>query len=64
MLGFLFFLGYLISGPIYTLFVLSPRSSKLASPKEPQQELRAGSGIFTRQGLWPWDKALRCMAWF
>lgn len=37
MLGFLFFLGYLVSGPIYTLFVLSPRSSKLLreSQKEP-----------------------------
>jgi len=37
MLGFLFFLGYLISGPIYTLFILSPRSSKLLreSQKEP-----------------------------
>jgi len=29
MLGFLFFLGYMLSGPIYTLAVLSPRSSKL-----------------------------------
>jgi len=37
MLGFLFFLGYIISGPIYTMFILSPRSSKLASPKETQQ---------------------------
>lgn len=37
MLGFLFFLGYLISGPIYTMFILSPRSSKLLreSQKEP-----------------------------
>ncbi|MBA4358455.1 MAG: CDP-diacylglycerol--serine O-phosphatidyltransferase [Humidesulfovibrio sp.] len=37
MLGFLFFLGYLISGPIYTLFVLFPRSTKLLreSQKEP-----------------------------
>ncbi|MBU1229699.1 MAG: CDP-diacylglycerol--serine O-phosphatidyltransferase [Proteobacteria bacterium] len=37
MLGFLFFLGYLVSGPVYTLFVLSPRSSKLLreSQKEP-----------------------------
>lgn len=37
MLGFLFFLGYLISGPIYTIFFLSPRSSKLLreSQKEP-----------------------------
>jgi len=37
MLGFLFFLGYLVSGPIYTLFILSPRSSKLLreSQKEP-----------------------------
>jgi len=37
MLGFLFFMGYLISGPIYTLFILSPRSSKLLreSQKEP-----------------------------
>jgi len=37
MLGFLFFLGYIISGPIYTMFILSPRSSKLVSPKETQQ---------------------------
>jgi len=37
MLGFLFFLGYLVSGPIYTMFILSPRSSKLVSPKETQQ---------------------------
>ena len=37
MLGFLFFLGYLISGPIYTMFILSPRSSKLLreSQKDP-----------------------------
>jgi CDP-diacylglycerol--serine O-phosphatidyltransferase len=37
MLGFVFFLGYLISGPIYTLFILSPRGSKLLreSQKEP-----------------------------
>jgi len=37
MLGFLFFLGYLISGPIYTMFILSPRGSKLLreSQKEP-----------------------------
>jgi CDP-diacylglycerol--serine O-phosphatidyltransferase len=37
MLGFLFFFGYLISGPIYTMFILSPRSSKLLreSQKEP-----------------------------
>jgi CDP-diacylglycerol--serine O-phosphatidyltransferase len=37
MLGFLFFLGYIISGPIYTMFILSPRSSKLLreSQKEP-----------------------------
>ena len=37
MLGFLFFLGYLVSGPIYTFFVLSPRSAKLLreSQKEP-----------------------------
>jgi CDP-diacylglycerol--serine O-phosphatidyltransferase len=37
MLGFLFFLGYLISGPIYTLFILSPRGAKLLreSQKEP-----------------------------
>ena len=37
MLGFLFFMGYLISGPIYTMFILSPRGAKLASPKESQQ---------------------------
>jgi len=37
MLGFLFFLGYIISGPIYTIFILSPRSAKLLreSQKEP-----------------------------
>lgn len=37
MLGFLFFLGYIISGPLYTLFILSPRGSKLLreSQKEP-----------------------------
>jgi CDP-diacylglycerol--serine O-phosphatidyltransferase len=37
MLGFVFFLGYIISGPIYTLFILSPRGSKLLreSQKEP-----------------------------
>jgi len=29
MLGFIFFIGYIISGPIYTMFILSPRSSKL-----------------------------------
>ncbi len=37
MLGFLFFMGYLISGPIYTMFILSPRGAKLVSPKESQQ---------------------------
>jgi len=37
MLGFLFFLGYIISGPLYTLFILSPRGSKLLrdSQKDP-----------------------------
>jgi len=37
MLGFLFFMGYLVSGPIYTMFILSPRGSKLLreSQKEP-----------------------------
>lgn len=37
MLGFVFFLGYIISGPIYTMFILSPRGSKLLreSQKEP-----------------------------
>jgi len=37
MLGFLFFMGYLISGPICTLFILSPRGAKLLreSQKEP-----------------------------
>lgn len=29
MLGFVFFMVYILSGPIYTLFILSPRSSKL-----------------------------------
>jgi len=38
MLGFVFFLGYLISGPIYTLFILSPRGSKLVAGKEQQQQ--------------------------
>jgi CDP-diacylglycerol--serine O-phosphatidyltransferase len=28
-LGFVFFLGYLISGPLYTLFLLSRRSKRL-----------------------------------
>jgi CDP-diacylglycerol--serine O-phosphatidyltransferase len=36
MLGFIFFLGYLVSGPIYTLFILSPRGSKLL--RESQKE--------------------------
>ncbi len=36
MLGFVFFLGYILSGPLYTLFVLSPRGSKLL--RESQQE--------------------------
>lgn len=37
MLGFVFFLGYILSGPLYTLFILSPRGSKLLreSQKEP-----------------------------
>lgn len=29
MLGFVFFMVYILSGPIYTMFILSPRSSKL-----------------------------------
>jgi CDP-diacylglycerol---serine O-phosphatidyltransferase len=36
MLGFVFFLGYLISGPIYTMFILSPRGAKLL--RESQKE--------------------------
>ncbi|MDP2848917.1 MAG: CDP-diacylglycerol--serine O-phosphatidyltransferase [Humidesulfovibrio sp.] len=38
MLGFVFFMAYIISGPLYTLFILSPRSSKLQrdSQKGPQ----------------------------
>ena len=37
MLGFVFFLGYIVSGPLYTMFILSPRGSKLLreSQKEP-----------------------------
>jgi CDP-diacylglycerol--serine O-phosphatidyltransferase len=37
MLGFLFFLGYLISGPVYTIFILSPRSSKLLRESQKEQ---------------------------
>ncbi len=36
MLGFVFFLGYILSGPLYTLFILSPRGSKLL--RESQQK--------------------------
>jgi len=37
MLGFLFFLGYIISGPIYTMFILSPRSAKLLRESHKEQ---------------------------
>ncbi|SNR79248.1 CDP-diacylglycerol---serine O-phosphatidyltransferase [Humidesulfovibrio mexicanus] len=37
MLGFVFFLGYILSGPIYTLFILSPRGSKMLAAKEQKQ---------------------------
>ncbi len=37
MLGFLFFLGYIISGPIYTLFILFPRGSKLLRESRKEQ---------------------------
>lgn len=37
LLGFIFFLGYLISGPIYTLFILSRRGSRLLRDKNSEE---------------------------